>query len=131
MGFFDDENDPFEDIVREFFGSPGSRKVSRSSGNSMISGEYEERNIDFVETDNYFYVVFELPGYEREDVSVEIKGENLIVNAEKKLSERVADYMAQKLSNGVHIAKPIPKFIKNKKYDTTFSNGVLEVRFKR
>jgi len=131
MGFFDDENDPFEDIVREFFGSPvsGSRRVSREG--DVISGEDEERNIDFVESENNFFVVFELPGYDEEDVEVNIKGDNLIVNASKKPSERVAPYMTQKLSHGVHIAKKIPKFIKNKKYETTFINGVLEVSFKK
>jgi HSP20 family protein len=129
MAFFDDENDPFEDIVREFFGSSPSRRVSRNG--DVIAGENEERNIDFVESDNNFYFVFELPGYEKEDVLIEIKNDRLIVNAEKKPTERVESYMAQKLSHGVHMAKIIPSFVKNKKFEKTFSNGILEVRFKK
>lgn len=132
MGFFDDEDDSFEDIVRGFFGDSNMINQSRISQNGdVISGEYEERNIDFIETDKNFFIVFELPGYEKEDVNLEIKGEKLIVTAFKKLSEKIAPYMAQKLSNGIRIVKKIPKFIKIKRYETTFSNGVLEVKFKK
>lgn len=131
MGFFDD--DPFEDIMKEFFGgttaSGNTRKISDNS--EMISGEDEERNIDFIETPNQFFVVFELPGYDKEDVKLEIKNNKIIVNARKKPTERVQDYLSEKLSSGVRIMKQMPGFIKIKKYDFSFSNGILEVKFKK
>ena len=50
MGFFDDDDDPFEGIVREFFG-PSIRRGRRET---IADGEEEERNIDFVEDENKF-----------------------------------------------------------------------------
>ncbi len=127
MGFFDD--DPFEEIVREFFGGTPSR-VS-SNGQKIISGEDEERKIDFVETPKEFFIVFELQGYEKEDVSLEIVGNKLVVHAKKKQSEKMEDYMARKLFQGLEITKVLPKFIKTKNYKHTFRNGVLEIAFKK
>ena len=48
MNFFND--DPFEDIVKEFF-SP------RQRGNTeeVIKGEEEERTIDFIEVVMFYY----------------------------------------------------------------------------
>ncbi len=91
MTFFDD--DPFENIVRDFFGG----RPSKDPENKFISGEEEERKIDFIETDKKVFLIFELPGYDKEDIKVEISGINLEVSAQKKCSESVADYMTQKI----------------------------------
>ena len=123
MTFFDD--DPFENIVRDFFG--GGTK--RNSDRKFISGEEEERKIDFIETDKNVFIVFELPGYDREDIRVNVSGANLEVSAQKKCSESVADYMAQKLEQKIKITKTIPSFLKKKKYSYTIKNGVLEINF--
>ena len=133
MGFFDD--DPFEDIMREFFGgsnvSPNNsgRRVSRDS--DMISGEEEERNIDFVETSTQFFVVFELPGYDKSDIKIDVSKNKLTVNARKKPTEKVQDYLSAKLANGVSVVKSLPNYIKTKNYNSSFSNGVLEVSFRK
>ena len=132
MGFFDD--DPFEDIMRDFFGSSNvspnnRRKVSK--GSDVISGEEEERNIDFVETPTKFFVVFELPGYEKSDVKIEVNKNKLVVNARKKPTEKVQDYLSSKLAEGVSVTKALPNYIKTKNYNSSFSNGVLEVSFRK
>lgn len=126
MGFFDE--DPFEDIVREFLGGKPSK---RYSGEEFISGEDEERTIDFVETKNNFFVIFEIPGYDKEDVHLEIKGNKLIVKAKKNYKEGFEHYMSRKLSQGMTITKLLPSFIKPKKYDYTIKNGILEIAFKK
>lgn len=134
MGFFD-ENDPFEDIVREFFGgtSPPSRGSRRrvSKDSDVISGEEDERTIDFIESKDNFFVVFELGGYDKSDVKLEMKGNKLIVTAHKKPTEKTQDYLSEKLSAGISITKILPDYIKSKNYNHTFVNGVLEVSFKK
>jgi len=51
--------DPFEDIVNSFFGGrPQRRRAER-----FTESEEEERNIDFVETNDFTYLVFEIPGF--------------------------------------------------------------------
>ncbi len=125
MSFFDD--DPFEDFVNQFFNrGPG---YSRDSG--MISGEQDERTIDFIETDKDVFIIFELPGYNKEDVLVDVSKGDIGVVAKKKISESVADYLAHKLSAGVELRKPLPKFLQKKKYELNFKNGILELRFRK
>jgi len=130
MSFFDEEDD-FDNIVRNFFGENGSRRKRISDEEEFISGEDEERTIDLIESDDKFFVVFELPGYEKEDVNIDVKGSKLVINAKKKPSEKMEEYMARKLSQGIKISKTLPQFIKTKNYDYTFSNGILEVNFKK
>ncbi|MCW8966772.1 MAG: Hsp20 family protein [Candidatus Pacearchaeota archaeon] len=127
MSFFDD--DPFEDIMRNFFGQ--SSGYSRDRSNEVISGESDERMIDFIETDKEAFLIFELPGYRKEDVNVEVSKTEIRVVAKRKVGESVAEYLVQKLSNGVELVKPLPKMIQKKKHELNFSNGVLELRFKK
>ena len=53
MGFFDE--DPFEDILREFFGDSPVRRRHREA---VIKGEREDRVIDFIEDNGWVYPVF-------------------------------------------------------------------------
>lgn len=128
MGFFDDDRDPFEDIMSEFFGN--RRKPRTSSSERGISSEGEERVIDYIEEADYVYFVFELPGFRKEDAEVKIKGDNLIVTVERKNLDGVKDYLKDKLSLGVSFNKKIPVKVK-KDYDWIFNNGILEVKLKR
>lgn len=127
MSFFDD--DPFEDIMRSFFGQSGN--PTRDRTNEMIRGEQDERMIDFIETDKDAFVVFELPGYRKEDVHVDVTKSEIIVVAKRKVGESVASYLAQKLGTGIELTKPLPKSLYKRKYELNFSNGVLELRFKK
>ena len=126
MSFFDD--DPFEDIMKNFFGQDTRY---RQRNNEVISGEQDERMIDFIDTDKEAFLIFELPGYRKEDVKVEVTKSDIRVIARRKVGESVADYLAHKLSNGVELVKPLPKFLSKKKYELNFSNGVLELRFRK
>jgi HSP20 family protein len=125
MSFFDD--DPFEDIVKEFF---GNRARTSSSGN-FIKGEQEERVIDYIEEDDLVYLVFELPGYSKEDINVEIKGREIEISAVKENTQNIRPAIAQKLRKGTFFRKTLPPGIKVKKYDQIFNNGILELRFKK
>jgi HSP20 family molecular chaperone IbpA len=130
MGFFDD-SDSFEDMVRGFLGNqnPSSNGFVRHDQNSVIQGEADEREIDFIETKKDLFLVFELPGYNDKDIQVEVNGNELIIAAKKKNIEGVQEYLVKKLRQGTIIKKTLPKFIKPKKYDFNFKNGILEVRF--
>lgn len=124
MSFFDD--DPFEDIVNEFFG----RKVNKSSSGNVINSEREERVTDYIEEEDFVYFVFELPGLRKEDAEVKLKGNTLNVIVQRKKFENIKDYLKNKLSQEVFFNKEIPVKIK-KEMEWTFNNGVLEVKIKR
>ena len=129
MSMFDDDNeDPFDEIVKQFFGEGNARRGT-SRKNKIVESEEDERMIDFVEDEKNSYVVFELPGYRKEDVRVVVEGGNIEVIARRKVGESVPGYLANRLNSGIELKKPLPKNMAKKKYDWTFNNGVLEVVF--
>jgi len=125
MSFFE-EDDPFESIIREFFGS--SKLQSRGE---RIQNEKEERIIDFVETKNHIFIIFELPGYSKEDIDLIINKRNIEIRAKKKNFEKMQNYLSQRLAHGIFIKKSLPNFIKTKNFNHTFKNGVLEIVFNK
>lgn len=130
MSLFDDEDNPFDSIVREFFGgSSNARRVKRKD--QFIKGEDEDRNIDYVEDDKKIYLVFELPGFNEKDVAVIVKGNTLEVHAQKLNGEGIADYLNQKLKQGISFTKELPSFVNSKDFSHTMRNGVLEIVFGR
>jgi len=117
-------DDFFEEIEKAFFGE--NVRPRTSSYGDMIKGEREERTIDYIEEGDKVYFVFELFGYSKKDIKVDI-GKNFVqVEAKKKNLGSTRDYLIDKLSKGVFIRKEIPKF-KFKKFNWTFNNGILEV----
>lgn len=118
-------NDPFEDIINEFFGRKNQRP------NRIISNEKEERIIDFIEDKNNIYIVFEIPGYLKEDIDLEITKNKIVINGKKKNLQRVQPYLQKKLQQGINITKNLPEITKKKKHSYTIKNGILEVKFKK
>ena len=127
MGFFED-NDQFEDIIREFLGESNSR-IRRDDYEEIIEGEVEEGIIDFIENEDYIYLIFELPGYDEKDILISIKGRKLEIIAKKRNSVEVQNYLTQKLNTGFFINKNLPSFIKTKNFKHTVKNGILELVF--
>jgi len=124
MNFFND--DPFESIINEFF-----NRDSRRNEEKIIHGEEEDRIIDFLETKNKVYIVFELPGYNEKDIDIVIKNKTIEIKAKKRTEEKIQDYLNQKLYQGITIKKTLPKFINSKKFSYTLKNGVLEIIFNK
>lgn len=124
MSFFND--DPFENIVREFF----DQSQRRDNGfREVIRGESDERTIDFIETTDKVSLVFEIPGYSKEDITLNVKKGEVEIIAKKNNLENVQEYLSQKLIHGVYFKKNLPNFINYKKFDYTFKNGILELVF--
>ena len=126
MNFFND--DPFEDIVREFFGQRVGREKHPQE---IIRGEEDERTIDFIEIENKVFLVFEIPGYSKEDIILNVKKGEVEIIVKKKNLENVQDYLSQKLMQGVYFKKHLPNFVNHKKFNWTFKNGVLEISFNK
>ena len=125
MGLFDD--DPFNDILEEFFG-PGRRVQRRGQ---FIRGEEEERTVDFIESDNKIYLIFEFLGYNEKDVFIIVNNGYLEIRVQKQNGENIQNYLNQKLRQGSVIRKELPKFINPKKFLYTMRNGILEIVFDR
>lgn len=127
MSLFDD-SDSFDSIVREFFGE-NARNRSGTRRKTFISSEDDERVIDFIEDETKSYLIFELPGYNSEDVSVKIDGRVLYIIAQKTDFEGVKEYLSEKLTRGMKLRKNLPEFINTKGFEHTLINGILEITF--
>lgn len=113
MSFFDDDNsDPFEEIVNQFFG--GKRRPIRKTR----SFTENEENTDTVEEKDYIYRIIEIPGYQKEDLKVEVKNDILIITISKKDRKE-------------EMQKDIPNNAIKKKFNYTYTNGILEVKFSK
>ncbi len=124
MGFFDD--DTFDEIIREFFGSSPVRRERKSQ---FIRSEPEDRVIDFIEDDKKVYILFELPGFSEKDVSVKLKGKELTISVKKQDLEGIPEYLQKKLGQGVFIKKNLPGIVDVGSMHHYFNNGVLEIIF--
>jgi HSP20 family molecular chaperone IbpA len=123
MGFFGDD-DPFDSIIKEFFQETTGPRTS--SSRDVVKSEREERMVDYIEEDDKAYFVFELYGYSKKDISINISKGSIEIVAKKKELNGVQSYLAGKLEKGIRIRKNLPN-IKIKKYDWTFNNGILEI----
>jgi len=128
MGFFDNDEDSFENILNEFFGNP---KIRRRSAGDVIHGEREERVVDYIEEEEFVYFIFEIPGYSKEDIDINVQGKELRISAIKENPESAQKYLISKLQRGVYFNKQLPNKIKPKNFEWNFNNGILEVKFKK
>ena len=129
MNFFDD--DPFDEIVREFFGHREGKPRRRYDYRRVIEGEDDERSIDFIESGKKVFIVFEIPGYSKEDISINVGKREMEITAKKTNFENTQNYLIPKLKHGVKIKKIIPSSANAKKFSYTFKNGILEVVFEK
>jgi HSP20 family molecular chaperone IbpA len=126
MAPFDDDffgDSSFDELVRGFMGG------SRSQPNRIIRGEQEDRIIDFIETNDRAFLIFELPGYDKGDVSVNVKNGDIIITARSSSERSIKEYLQQKLREGITIRKILPDFVNSKKFTYSMMNGVLEIEF--
>ncbi|PJE81801.1 hypothetical protein COU58_00545 [Candidatus Pacearchaeota archaeon CG10_big_fil_rev_8_21_14_0_10_32_42] len=122
MNFFGD--DPFEEIVRELF---HETKPRTSSSRNLFPSEKEERILDFIEEGKNAYFIFEIYGYSKQDIKVNVGKGFVEIEVKRKNFEGIQNYLIPKLRKGIFIRKEVPN-LKIKKYDWTFNNGVLEVQ---
>ena len=86
--------------------------------------------IDVKEHDNKLFVTVELPGMKKEDVKVEITGDRLTLEGEKKheKEEKKEGYFHCERSYGkFYRAIPLPEGVKAGEAIANFTNGVLEI----
>ena len=116
--------DPFNSIVKQFFGESGRRTGGQRQ---RIKDEGFESEI--IDSDGAIYIVVELPGFSEKDISVEIKDKILEIRARKIESNNMIDYLSEKLNKGVVIRKHINSLPKVKNFKFTCRNGILEIKF--
>jgi len=111
------------DRMFEGFGFPD--RFGRSWGMENFSPQ-----IDIFERDNKLVVRADLPGMTKDDVSVEVTEEAVIIEGERKYEHEQNEqgiYRSERSYGRFHREIPLPEGIKTENASANFKNGVLEV----
>ena len=114
---------PFDDIERMF------DRMTRGF-ESIEGGLSESVAVDVAETDDGYVVVADLPGFDREDIDVELAGETLTVSAAADGDDEDDDrrYLRRERPRGpVSRSVRLPEAVDPEATDAAYEAGVLTV----
>jgi HSP20 family protein len=125
-----DYSNPFDlmnRITEQLFGPlmpPSLRSLARSAEDLWAPP------IEVLERDGKLVVRTDLPGMNKDDVRVEVRDNNLIIEGERK-QERKEDregyFLTEKVYGKFYRAIPLPEGVNPDNAKATFKNGVLEL----
>ena len=121
--------DPFADL-RDFFPSIWGDTSLNSDG---LEKKFSNFSTDVIEKDNEYIVQAELPGFNKEEISVDLKNDILTISAshseENKEEKEETKYLRRErrsvaCSRSFRVENVTPEDIQ-----ASYTNGILEVRF--
>ncbi|MDS0258180.1 Hsp20/alpha crystallin family protein [Haloarcula sp. S1CR25-12] len=130
---FDSMEQFFDQMRREMFGVQGSRDGRQSGDNwgqtpAVREPQYDESGWDagvtIEETDDGFVVLADLPGFDRDELSIRLRDEHLHLSGEHEVGEGMS-YRSRRVSERIHL----PARVDPDHVTASYHNGVLEVRF--
>lgn len=126
---FDPMTDMFDDLLKGFFVRPVT------SANLEAQDQVRRARIDVLEQNGEFKVLAELPGVRKEDIKVQIDGDQVSISAETR-AEREAKEGERVLHSERYYGKVARTFTLGAELDESrtvakFENGVLELTLPR
>ncbi|MGB3181735.1 MAG: Hsp20/alpha crystallin family protein [Cyclobacteriaceae bacterium] len=111
---------PAFDLFDRFFG----QEMSHANGHKSVSP-----SVDIMETENGFELAFALPGFTKEDFSIDVEERNLVVTGERKREEKEGvTYHSTGIGYGkFRKAYLLPDNADVEAIKATFENGILTV----
>jgi len=83
---------------------------------------------DVEETDTHYVVEIELPGVKREDISLEVTGDHLVVGGQRRERQRNGLLRQQTRTTGkFHYEVTLPSDVETESVSASLDNGVLTV----
>ncbi|WP_435348889.1 Hsp20/alpha crystallin family protein [Haloarchaeobius sp. HRN-SO-5] len=131
---------PFEELERLFdrMGrqfEEASRSWETDYPFDWWSSDFESMAIDLVEHDDEFVVTVDLPGFERDDVDIEVTNHTLRIEAEREeATEEVEEerYLRHERSHeATHRSIRLPDEVDADNVTATMNNGVLTIALPR
>jgi len=128
-------SNPFEELERLFERMSrqfdDSSRIWESEGPlSRWSTEFESMALDLVEHDDEFLVTVDLPGFERDDVSLQVTDHTLRIEAEREseVEEEEEQYLRhERRQQAMHRSIRLPDDIDKENVSARMKNGVLTV----
>ena len=117
--FFSDFMRPFDELMAPMFPRFGS----------SLWTEFGERepNIDIQDRGDHYVMTAELPGFEKNDVEVQVTNNALELKAEKRASKEDKN-QSQSSYSYFHKYLTLPEPVLSEKVDGTMKNGVLALK---
>ena len=103
------------------------RKMLPATGGELAT---VEPFVDVIDKEDKVVVAADVPGVEKEDLSVNISGDRLEISAERKkeAEEKKEGYVRRERTyTSYYRLVPLPAEVDADKADATFENGVLEI----
>lgn len=85
---------------------------------------------DMFEDDQRIVVRLEVPGVDKSDLSIEVRGDTLVVSGEKRFEREATEgrwRVMQCAYGAFHRAVPLPEAVRSEKAKATYRNGVLRI----
>ncbi len=116
--------DEMNRLFNEVFG-----KASGEEG-TWLSGAWTPP-IDIYETDDALVIKAELPGFSKEDVSVDLKDNTLVLKGERRRETEVKEesyHRMERTYGGFQRSFLLPTMVDQERVKATYKDGVLELR---
>jgi HSP20 family protein len=128
FAFLDDFEDEMERVFRHPFVFPTAflRPFRRATPTSATWTP----KVDVFEKNGAIIAKAELPGLKKEDVTVEIDGEDLVIKGEAKAESEVKEedyYRIERSTGSFYRRMPLPTGTTPEQIEATLKDGVLEV----
>lgn len=93
---------------------------------------FTENNIgqptaDVIENDNEFVVEIMLPGFKKENISVNVEDDVLEIEGERKVDDKLKYNRKGSFFGTVKAAYQLPDYIVGDKVDASFADGILSI----
>ena len=129
--------DPFEELremeelISRTFGEAGRDYLVKRALPGAVGEEFADTvapYVDIKDKEGKIIVAADIPGVEKGDVSITVRGDTLEISAEKKevKEEKEEGYIRRERSyKKFYRSIPLPTAVDKDKVDATFKNGVL------
>jgi len=115
---------PFDGMERLFDQMRREMTGSRQATAPVHADLGWDAGISLEETDDGFVVLADLPGFERDELSIRLHDDHLHLRGEHEVGSGM-DYRSRTVSESI----PLPKRVDPDHVTATYRNGVLEVSF--
>jgi HSP20 family protein len=118
-------------MYEDFWGSPSRRLLPSGERESLLPAQVKQPFIDILEGDKELIATVEIPGLEKEDISITLTSDRLEISAETKKEEKKEEegYIYRERHSGKYYrAVSLPSTIDPDNAKASFKNGVLEIK---
>ena len=122
----------FERMSRQYGG--GSDRPQSDGSIGWFGTELEPMSVDIVERDDEYVVTVDLPGFEKEDVSLQLADETLRIEADREETGEEADgeyIRRERRHESVRRSIRLPESVDSDGVTARMNNGVLTVTLEK